>query len=61
MKMVQPERLNGGDVEKLNEKALKIRCEKCGRLLGNFENAKGEVKCPRCKHVQKIDLKTNDE
>lgn len=39
------------------DKGLSVRCEKCRRLLGVFEKAKGEVKCPRCKHTQKIDLK----
>jgi phage FluMu protein Com len=38
----------------------KIKCERCGRLLGIFKAAKGSVKCPRCKHIQKIDLKAND-
>jgi phage FluMu protein Com len=46
---------------KLYKEAAKIRCEKCGRLLGNFENAKGEIKCPRCKHIQKIDLRMSDK
>jgi phage FluMu protein Com len=44
-----------------NNKTRNIRCERCDRLLGVFKTAKGEVKCPRCKHVQKIDLKANDE
>jgi len=43
------------------KKILRVRCEKCNRLLGTFESAKGEVKCPRCKYIQKIDLKNNDE
>ncbi len=36
---------------------LSVRCERCHKLLGVFDKAKGEVKCPRCKHIQRIDLK----
>jgi phage FluMu protein Com len=34
----------------------KVRCDQCNRLLGAFEMAKGEIKCPRCKHVQRIEI-----
>ncbi len=35
---------------------IQVRCEKCNKLLGNFENGQGEIKCPRCSHKQKIKL-----
>jgi Zn finger protein HypA/HybF involved in hydrogenase expression len=45
----------------LYKERLEVRCEICNRLLGVFEKAKGQIKCPRCKHVQKIDLKMSNE
>lgn len=36
---------------------IDVRCDKCGKLLGQFEHAAGEIKCPRCKHVQKMQVK----
>jgi len=33
-----------------------VRCDLCNRLLGAFEVARGEIKCPKCKHVQRIDI-----
>ncbi|MBI3584005.1 MAG: Com family DNA-binding transcriptional regulator [Nitrospinae bacterium] len=34
-----------------------VRCGKCNRLLGFFEVAKGEIKCPRCKNIQRVEIK----
>jgi phage FluMu protein Com len=33
---------------------IKVRCDNCDRLLGEFEEGDGEIKCPRCSHMQKI-------
>jgi phage FluMu protein Com len=33
-----------------------IRCEKCEKLLGIFEFGVGEITCPECGHVQKVNL-----
>lgn len=33
-----------------------VRCGQCDRLLGVFEIAKGEIKCPRCKNIQKVNV-----
>jgi phage FluMu protein Com len=38
-----------------------VRCEKCGRLLGIFERAVGEIICPKCKHIKKVDLNIEGE
>lgn len=35
---------------------LKVRCENCDKLLGYFEKGEGEIKCPRCSHIQKINV-----
>lgn len=37
------------------------RCDKCGRLLGIFEVAEGQVKCPRCKNIQLIIISAMQE
>ena len=44
------ERTRRGDPE------YQARCGSCGRLLGTFQVARGEIKCPRCKHVQRIHI-----
>nr|DAU84161.1 MAG TPA: DNA-directed RNA polymerase [Caudoviricetes sp.] len=33
----------------------KIKCEKCGKTLMFAEYARGEIKCPRCGKINKID------
>ena len=33
----------------------KIKCEKCGHTLLFAEVIKGEIKCPRCKKINKIE------
>ena len=32
---------------------INIRCKKCNRLLMKAEKFKGEVKCPKCRYVNK--------
>lgn len=33
----------------------KIRCKQCGHTLLFAEIIKGEIKCPRCKNINKIE------
>lgn len=33
----------------------KIKCEECGHTLLFAEVVKGEIKCPRCKKINKIE------
>lgn len=33
-----------------------IRCKHCGQLLLKADIAKGEIKCPRCKKIIKLDV-----
>lgn len=33
----------------------KIRCKRCGHTLLFVEIIKGEIKCPRCKYINKIE------
>ncbi len=35
----------------------KIKCSRCGQTLLLAEYVKGEIKCPRCKAINKLDLK----
>ena len=37
---------------------VKIKCSTCGQTLMFAEIAKGEIKCPRCKELNKIDYNT---
>nr|DAF06809.1 MAG TPA: DNA-directed RNA polymerase [Caudoviricetes sp.]DAO60084.1 MAG TPA: DNA-directed RNA polymerase [Caudoviricetes sp.]DAV06714.1 MAG TPA: DNA-directed RNA polymerase [Caudoviricetes sp.] len=39
-------------------KIVKIKCEVCGQTLLKAEQIKGEVKCPRCKHINKLEMST---
>lgn len=32
---------------------IELRCWKCGKLLG-FIEGKAEIKCPRCKEINRI-------
>ncbi|MDE5978120.1 MAG: Com family DNA-binding transcriptional regulator [Turicibacter sp.] len=32
-----------------------IRCPNCNQLLLKAEVVKGEIKCPRCKKINKLD------
>lgn len=32
---------------------IELRCKKCGKKLGHFKG-EAEVKCPRCKEMNKI-------
>ena len=34
----------------------KIKCAKCGHTLLFAEVIKAEIKCPRCKKINKIDI-----
>ena len=35
----------------------KLKCEKCGKTLLLIEYGKLEIKCPRCGHITKIEIK----
>lgn len=39
----------------------KVRCSKCGQTLLLAEVVKGEIKCPRCKTINKLDFKQKTE
>jgi phage FluMu protein Com len=39
-----------------DSRKYQVRCDSCARLLGTFQAAFGEIKCPRCKHTQKIHI-----
>ena len=36
-------------------KIEKIKCEKCGQTLLKADVVKGEIKCPRCGKINKLD------
>lgn len=36
-------------------KIKEIRCTKCNQLLLKADEVKGEIKCPRCKQINKLD------
>ncbi|AZV56065.1 Com family DNA-binding transcriptional regulator [Clostridium sp. AWRP] len=39
----------------------KIRCKSCGKLLMEAEgNASIEIKCPRCRNINKYSIKERD-
>jgi phage FluMu protein Com len=38
----------------------KIKCERCGQTLLLAEYVKGEIKCPRCKTINKLDVKRTE-
>ena len=35
----------------------KLKCEKCGKTLLLIEYGKLEIKCPRCGHIEKIEIR----
>ncbi|MBY6932280.1 Com family DNA-binding transcriptional regulator [Clostridium botulinum] len=37
-------------------KIKEIRCENCNQLLLKAEEIKGEIKCPRCKKINKLEI-----
>ncbi|MFR9291413.1 MAG: Com family DNA-binding transcriptional regulator [Clostridium paraputrificum] len=37
-----------------------VRCLYCNQLLIKADYVKGEIKCSRCKKINKIDLKQKD-
>ena len=39
----------------------KIKCEKCGRTLLLAELLKGEIKCPRCGTINRIEYPQREE
>ena len=40
---------------------MKIRCTKCGKLLGKIDGtADAEIKCPRCDKLNKYSIKPTD-
>lgn len=38
----------------------KIKCERCGQTLMLADYVKGEIKCPRCKKVNRLDIKKTE-
>lgn len=38
----------------------KIVCNKCGQTLLKAEYVKGEIKCPRCKQINKLNLNVKE-
>lgn len=36
----------------------KVKCKKCGLTLLFADVVKGEIKCPRCKAINKLDYNT---
>ncbi|WP_460267027.1 Com family DNA-binding transcriptional regulator [Clostridium tertium] len=37
-----------------------IRCKNCNQLLLKADYVRGEVKCPRCKKINKIEINQKD-
>ncbi|WP_368072601.1 Com family DNA-binding transcriptional regulator [uncultured Clostridium sp.] len=37
-----------------------IRCINCNQLLIKADYIKGEIKCPRCKKINKLEVKQKD-
>ena len=35
----------------------KLKCESCGKTLLLIEYGKLEIKCPRCGHITKVEIK----
>lgn len=38
---------------------IRIRCKNCNRILGDFKSANGEIRCPRCKETNPLNLIDN--
>lgn len=38
----------------------KVRCVRCGQTLLLAEYVKGEIKCPRCKTINRLDMKMTE-
>nr|DAH06013.1 MAG TPA: TFIIB zinc-binding [Caudoviricetes sp.] len=38
-----------------------MKCKKCGQTLLIAEYVKGEIKCPRCKCVNRVEIKQQRE
>lgn len=47
--------LNGSG--KLSFNSQKLKCEQCGKTLLLIEYGKIEIKCPRCGHISRIEIK----
>ena len=41
-------------------KIEKVRCVRCGQTLLLAEYVKGEIKCPRCKTINRLDIKMTE-
>ena len=39
----------------------KIKCKECGQTLMVAEYVKGEIKCPRCKKVNRVEISKGKE
>ena len=37
-----------------------IRCKNCNQLLLKADYVKGEIKCPRCKKINKLEIEQKD-
>jgi phage FluMu protein Com len=40
---------------------INVKCQNCNGLLGEFDSAKGIIKCHRCKTFNNISLTNNKE
>jgi len=43
------------------KKMKKLKCEKCGKTLLLIEYGKLVIKCPRCGHTEKVEIKVNEQ
>ncbi len=39
---------------------VKVKCKQCGQTLLLAEYVKGEIKCPRCKTINQLNVKVTE-
>ena len=49
--------MQSNNSDRLLFKSQKLKCEQCGKTLLLIEYGKIEIKCPRCGHISKIEIK----
>ena len=37
-------------------KIVEVRCSQCNKLLLKVDHVEGEIKCPRCKKINKLEV-----
>ena len=47
-------------MEVVNIEKKKITCKQCGQTLLFAEYVKGEIKCPRCREINQIEIKKTE-